>query len=123
MCLCGSARIEWAHRERQHSFWERDHRQVHLFRRLEFRQVTGDDYAVIDSNLNTSPPAGIASLSGDANLDGIVTGDDYAAIDSNLGNGSSNPLATASAPSAMMIVNAPALSARSRRDERELMDL
>ena len=58
-------------------------------------QVTGDDYAVIDSNLNTTPLAGIAWLSGDANLDGNVTGDDYAVIDSNLGNGISNPLISA----------------------------
>jgi len=59
------------------------------------RQVTGDDYVAIDSNLNTTPPAGIAWLRGDANLDGIVTGDDYAVIDSNLGNGVGNPLASA----------------------------
>ena len=55
-------------------------------------QVTGDDYPSIDSNLNTTPPAGLAWIMGDANLDGQVTGDDYAVIDSNLGNGSGNPL-------------------------------
>nr|MBA2706228.1 hypothetical protein [Gemmatimonadaceae bacterium] len=53
-------------------------------------QVTGDDYAVIDSNLNTEPVAGLAWLSGDANLDGLVTGDDYTVIDSNLGLGAGN---------------------------------
>jgi hypothetical protein len=55
-------------------------------------QVTGDDYTVIDANLNTTPLAGLAWLSGDANLDGIVTGDDYTVIDANLGLGSGNPL-------------------------------
>jgi len=55
-------------------------------------QVTGDDYTIIDSNLNTTPAAGLAWLSGDANLDGIVTGDDYTTIDSNLGLGTGNPL-------------------------------
>jgi len=55
-------------------------------------QVTGDDYTIIDSNLNTTPPVGFEWLSGDANLDGIVTGDDYTTIDSNLGLGAANPL-------------------------------
>jgi hypothetical protein len=55
-------------------------------------QVTGDDYTVIDSNLNTTPPVGLEWLSGDANLDGVVSGDDYTTIDSNLGLGSGNPL-------------------------------
>jgi len=50
-------------------------------------QVTGDDYTIIDSNLNTTPLAGLAWLSGDANRDGLVTGDDYTVIDSNLHNG------------------------------------
>jgi hypothetical protein len=59
-------------------------------------QVTGDDYTVIDSNLNTTPPAGYAWLSGDANLDGIVTGDDYTTIDSNLNLGVGNPLGASS---------------------------
>jgi len=54
--------------------------------------VTGDDYTIIDSNLNTTPPTGFEWLSGDANLDGIVTGDDYTTIDSNLGLGVGNPL-------------------------------
>ena len=61
-------------------------------------QVTGDDYTIIDSNLNTSPAPGLAWLSGDANFDGIVTGDDYTTIDSNLGLGSSNPLAPVARP-------------------------
>jgi hypothetical protein len=59
-------------------------------------QVTGDDYTIIDSNLNTTPVAGLEWLSGDANLDGIVTGDDYTVIDSNLNQGASNPLSPAS---------------------------
>jgi len=59
-------------------------------------QVTGDDYTIIDSNLNTTPPAGLAWLSGDANLDGIVTGDDYTTIDSNLNLGVGAPLGPAS---------------------------
>jgi hypothetical protein len=61
-------------------------------------QVTADDYSFIDSNLNTTPPPGIACLSGDANMDGTVNGDDYSAIDSNLGLGVGNPLAPASMP-------------------------
>jgi hypothetical protein len=56
-------------------------------------QVTGDDYTVVDANLNTAPYAGIAWLRGDANVDGQVTGDDYTAIDSNVGSGVGNPLA------------------------------
>jgi len=55
-------------------------------------QVTGDDYTV-DSNLNTTPLAGLAWPRGDANLDGIITGDDYTVIDANLGKGVGNPLA------------------------------
>ena len=55
-------------------------------------QVTGDDYTVIDANLNTTPVQGLGWLSGDANLDGIVTGDDYTVIDANLGLGAGNPL-------------------------------
>jgi len=61
-------------------------------------QVTGDDYAVVDANLNSTPLPGVAWLSGDANLDGIVTGDDYGAIDANLGLGAGNPLAPSSIP-------------------------
>jgi len=75
-------------------------------------QVTGDDYPAIDSNLGTTPLAGVAWLRGDANLDGIVTGDDYAVIDSNLGNGTANPLATAGAtivPEPALILSAPLL--------------
>ncbi|MBA2708500.1 MAG: DNRLRE domain-containing protein, partial [Gemmatimonadaceae bacterium] len=55
-------------------------------------QVTGDDYTVIDSNLDTTPPVGSAWLRGDANLDGIVSADDNTVIDSNLGLGEGNPL-------------------------------
>jgi hypothetical protein len=58
-------------------------------------QVTGDDYTVIDSNLNTTPPVGFEWLSGDANLDTLVSGDDYTTIDSNLGLGTGNPLTPA----------------------------
>jgi hypothetical protein len=59
-------------------------------------QVTGDDYTIIDSNLNTTPVAGLAWVSGDMNLDGTVTGDDYTVIDSNLGLGFGNPLMASS---------------------------
>jgi hypothetical protein len=55
-------------------------------------QVTGDDYTIIDANLNTNPPVGIAWLSGDPNLDGVVTADDSTVIDANLGLGAGNPL-------------------------------
>ena len=58
-------------------------------------QVSGDDYGVVDGNLGTTPPAGIAWLCGDANQDGIVTGDDYGTIDGYLGLGASAPLAPA----------------------------
>jgi hypothetical protein len=58
-------------------------------------QVTGDDYTVIDANLNTTPPVGLAWLKGDANLDGVVTGDDYTIIDAKLGLGVGMPLAPA----------------------------
>jgi hypothetical protein len=59
-------------------------------------QVTGDDYTIIDSNLNTTPAAGVAWLRGDMNIDGTVTGDDYTVIDSNLGLGVSDPLTASS---------------------------
>jgi autotransporter-associated beta strand protein len=59
-------------------------------------QVTGDDYTVIDSNLNTTPPVGIEWLRGDANTDGTVTGDDYTVVDANLNNGVGNPLTPSS---------------------------
>jgi hypothetical protein len=62
-------------------------------------QVTGDDYTVIDSNLNTTPATGRAWLSGDANLDGAVTGDDYTVVDGKLGNGVGNPLSPMRVPS------------------------
>src|SRR5688500_19918920 len=60
-------------------------------------QVTGDDYTIIDANLNTTPPIGLEWLSGDANLDGAVTGDDYTIIDANLGLGVGNPLTSSAA--------------------------
>jgi autotransporter-associated beta strand protein len=66
-------------------------------------QVTGDDYTIIDSNLDTDPAVGIEWLSGDANMDGVVTGDDYTIIDSNLGNGVGNPLS----PSSLMSLAVP----------------
>jgi len=85
-------------------------------------QVTGDDYTIIDSNLNTTPPVGFGWLSGDANLDGVVTGDDYTTIDSNLGLGSGNPLtlsslSTVPEPSAIAVaaLGLGALFARCRR--------
>jgi len=71
-------------------------------------QVTGDDYAVIDSNLGTTPVVGRGWIDGDANLDGIVTGDDYAVIDSNLGNGQGNPLAPAASSAIVFAPTAPA---------------
>jgi len=67
-------------------------------------QVTGDDYPAIDSNLGTTPLAGVAWLQGDANLDGIVTGDDYAVIDSNLGSGTSAPLGAAAVPEPTLVL-------------------
>jgi hypothetical protein len=60
-------------------------------------QVTGDDYTLIDANLNTDPVSGLEWLRGDANLDGIVTGDDYTIIDANLGLGVGSPLAASRA--------------------------
>ena len=59
-------------------------------------QVSGDDYTVVDANLNTTPAVGLEWLSGDMNLDGLVTGDDYTVIDANLGLGNGNPLAPSS---------------------------
>ena len=50
-------------------------------------RVTGDDYTIVDANLNTNPAAGIEWMRGDANVDGVVTGDDYTTIDANLGSG------------------------------------
>jgi Ca2+-binding RTX toxin-like protein len=44
-------------------------------------QVTGDDYTVVDNNLNPPPAVGLEWLSGDMNLDGAATGDDYTVID------------------------------------------
>jgi hypothetical protein len=63
-------------------------------------QVTGDDYTIIDSNLDTDPAVGIEWLSGEANMDGLVTGDDYTIIDSNLGSGVGLPLAVSRMPGA-----------------------
>ena len=59
-------------------------------------QVSGDDYTVIDANLDTIPAVGLEWLSGDMNLDGSVTGDDYTVIDANLGLGNGNPLTPSS---------------------------
>ncbi len=71
-------------------------------------QVTGDDYTVIDSNLNTTPAVGAGWTSGDVNLDGIVTGDDYTTIDSNLGLGVGNALSPAALSSNLNAVPEPA---------------
>jgi hypothetical protein len=83
-------------------------------------QVTGDDYTVIDSNLNTTPPIGAAWISGDANMDGQITGDDYTTIDSKLGTGVGNPLSPSSLaavpePTALLALPALLLMARRRR--------
>jgi hypothetical protein len=64
-------------------------------------QVTGDDYTVVDANLNTDPAVGLEWVRGDANLDGIVTGDDYTVIDAKLGLGVGNPLSTGGRLSAL----------------------
>lgn len=58
-------------------------------------QVTGDDYTIIDSNIDTDPVVGLEWALGDMNFDGIVTGDDYTIIDSNFGLGVGSPLAPA----------------------------
>jgi hypothetical protein len=73
-------------------------------------QVTGDDYTIIDANLNTMPPQGIEWLRGDANLDGFVTGDDHTVVDANLGLGSGNALAPVARPESNWL---------SRRDEND----
>jgi hypothetical protein len=81
-------------------------------------QVTGDDYTVIDANLNTDPPVGLEWLSGDANLDGIVTGDDYTTIDANLGLGVGNPLSSSALvpePGAILLIPALMLARRAKR--------
>jgi hypothetical protein len=70
-------------------------------------QVTGDDYTVVDANLNSTPPVGLEWLRGDANTDGSVTGDDYTVIDANLGQGVGNVLT----PSALGSMPAGSLSA------------
>jgi hypothetical protein len=66
-------------------------------------QVTGDDYTVIDANLNTDPAVGLEWLKGDANRDGIVTGDDYTVVDARLWLGVGNPLS----PSNLIAVPEP----------------
>jgi hypothetical protein len=85
-------------------------------------QVTGDDYGVIDANLDTTPLVGLGWLSGDMNLDGSVTGDDYGVIDANLGLGVGNPLLPASlsavpepASVSMLVLAGALLGRRSRR--------
>jgi autotransporter-associated beta strand protein len=83
-------------------------------------QVTGDDYTVIDANLNTTPGVGLEWLSGDMNLDGMVTGDDYTVIDANLGLGVGNPLSPASLsavpePAGLALLSAAAAMIRRRR--------
>jgi autotransporter-associated beta strand protein len=70
-------------------------------------QVTGDDYTVVDSNLNTTPAVGLEWLRGDANTDGNVTGDDYTVIDANLGKGVGSPLT----PSSLTVVPEPSAGA------------
>jgi hypothetical protein len=92
-------------------------------------QVTGDDYTVIDANLNTTPPVGLGWLSGDTNLDGIVTGDDYTVIDANLGLGTGNPLSPSSLsggglsavpePASAGVLSAAAAGALMRRRRRQ----
>jgi hypothetical protein len=84
-------------------------------------QVTGDDYTVIDSNLDTDPPVGLEWLSGDMNLDGIVTGDDYTVIDSNLGLAelASRPLA----PSSLFSVKPIEISSEEDEDPERMADM
>ena len=86
-------------------------------------QVTGDDYGVVDGNLDTTPAPGIAWLSGDANLDGVVTGDDYGTIDSFLGLGAGNPLAPAAVvpEPGVGLLSLGALMVLSRRRRKALM--
>jgi hypothetical protein len=75
-------------------------------------QVTGDDYTLVDSNLNTTPPTGLEWRKGDANRDFIVTGDDYAVIDSHMGQGVGNPFIGAGiTPSSLSMVPEPTLGA------------
>jgi hypothetical protein len=70
--------------------------------------VTGDDYTVIDANLNSTPQVGLAWIKGDMNLDGNITGDDYTVVDANLGSGNSNPLTPSSlTPSSLSVVPEP----------------
>ena len=80
-------------------------------------QVTGDDYTVVDANLNTTPAVGLEWLRGDMNLDGTITGDDYTVIDGNLGLGVGNPLTLAAIPEptalAMFMLISVALQRRS----------
>jgi hypothetical protein len=83
-------------------------------------QVTGDDYTIVDANLNTTPADGVEWLKGDMNLDGEITGDDYTVIDAKLGLGVGNPLSPSQIsavpePSALGFIAMGALSALKRR--------
>ena len=82
-------------------------------------QVTGDDYGVIDANLDTTPAVGRGWIDGDANLDGVVTGDDYGVIDAALGNGSGNPLGASAVavpePASLLLALPLVLLGRRRR--------
>jgi hypothetical protein len=70
-------------------------------------QVTGDDYGVIDANLDTTPASGLEWLSGDMNLDGSVTGDDYGVVDANLGSGTTDPFSPGATLSSLSAVPEP----------------
>jgi hypothetical protein len=83
-------------------------------------QVTGDDYTVIDSNLNTDPAAGKEWVAGDMNRDGIVTGDDYTVIDSNMGWGVGNPLSPSALVSESSITTE--ILSPSRSKQRQILD-
>jgi len=81
--------------------------------------VTPGDYGILDANLATTPPVGIAWLSGDADLDGSVTPGDYGILDANLGSGSGSPLAPSSVavpePAAVAALAGACLQMRRRR--------
>jgi hypothetical protein len=55
-------------------------------------QVTSGDYGILDANFGSTPPPGIACLSGDADLDGSVTSGDYGILDAHFGSGVGSPL-------------------------------
>src|SRR5205085_11493625 len=61
-------------------------------------QVTAGDYGILDANLGTTPPVGVAWLRGDADLDGAVAQGDYGILDANLGAGSGAPLMPLAVP-------------------------